>query len=35
MTIKELEQRLDLPRASIRYYEQEGLLHPGRGSRAS
>ena len=32
MTIKELEQRLDLPRASVRYYEQEGLLHPGRGA---
>lgn len=32
MTIKELEERLDLPRTSIRYYEQEGLLHPERGA---
>lgn len=32
MTVKELEERLDLPRASIRYYEQEGLLHPERGA---
>ena len=30
MTIKELEERLDLSRASIRYYEQEGLLSPER-----
>ena len=32
MTIKELEERLGLPRASIRYYEQEGLLTPARGA---
>ena len=31
MTIKELEERLDLPRASIRFYEREGLLSPARG----
>ena len=28
MTIKELEQRTGLPRTSIRFYEQEGLLNP-------
>ena len=30
MTIKELEQRTGLPRTSIRFYEQEELLHPER-----
>ena len=30
MTIKELERRTGLPRTSIRFYEQEGLLTPGR-----
>ena len=30
MTIKELERRTGLPRASIRYYESEGLLDPAR-----
>ena len=30
MTIKELEQRTGLPRTSIRFYEQEGLLNPER-----
>ena len=30
MTIKELEQRTGLPRTSIRFYEQEGFLHPER-----
>ncbi len=30
MTIKEMEQLLDMPRASIRFYEQEGLLSPAR-----
>ena len=30
MTIKELEQRTGLPRTSIRFYEQEGLLTPER-----
>ena len=31
MNIREMEQRLGIPRASIRYYEKEGLLHPARG----
>ena len=30
MTIKELEQLVALPRASIRFYEQEGFLSPQR-----
>lgn len=30
MTIKELENRLDMTRANIRFYEQEGLLTPAR-----
>lgn len=30
MTIKELEQRTGMPRANIRYYEEEGLLSPRR-----
>lgn len=30
MTIKEIEQALGMPRANIRYYEQEGLIAPGR-----
>ena len=30
MTIKELEQLVGLPRASIRFYEQEGFLSPQR-----
>lgn len=30
MTIKELEQLVGLPRASIRFYEQEGFLSPRR-----
>lgn len=28
MTIGELEALLDMPRASIRFYEQEGFIHP-------
>lgn len=31
MTIREVEERLGLPRASIRFYEKEGLLAPARG----
>lgn len=31
MTIKEIEARTGLPRASVRYYEAEGLIHPARG----
>ena len=28
MTIQELEKRTGLPRASIRFYEKEGLIAP-------
>ncbi|MBO5339686.1 MAG: MerR family transcriptional regulator [Oscillospiraceae bacterium] len=31
MTIKEIEQATGLPRASVRFYESEGLISPGRG----
>lgn len=31
MTIKEVEQRLEVPRATVRFYEKEGLLAPTRG----
>lgn len=31
MTIKEVEQCLNVPRATIRFYEKEGLLSPMRG----
>ena len=31
MTIKEVEQCLNVPRATIRFYEKEGLLSPVRG----
>ena len=31
MTVKEVEERTGLPRANIRYYESEGLIHPARG----
>ena len=31
MTIKEVETAVGLPRASIRYYESEGLISPSRG----
>ena len=30
MTSKEMEARSGVPRANIRYYEAEGLLHPER-----
>ena len=30
MTIKEVEQNLDIPRATVRFYEKEGLLFPHR-----
>ncbi|MGN0513433.1 MAG: MerR family transcriptional regulator [Lachnospiraceae bacterium] len=30
MTIKEMEQILDIPRATIRFYEKEGLINPQR-----
>ena len=31
MTIKEVEQYLEIPRATVRFYEKEGLIHPERG----
>lgn len=31
MNIQEIERQLGIPRANIRYYEREGLLHPERG----
>lgn len=31
MTIKEVEQLLEIPRATVRFYEKEGLVSPGRG----
>ena len=30
MLIQELEVKSGLPRATIRYYEKEGFLNPGR-----
>ena len=30
MTIKEVEQILEVPRATIRFYEKEGLIDPKR-----
>lgn len=32
MTIKELENELDIPRATVRFYEKENLITPSRGS---
>ncbi len=34
MTIKELEQRLEIPRATIRFYEKEGLFCPSRSENS-
>ena len=31
MTIKEVEQHLEVPRATVRFYEKEGLTNPQRG----
>ena len=31
MTIGELEKALNMTRANIRFYEQEGFIHPVRG----
>ena len=31
MTIKEVEQLLEVPRATVRFYEKEGLVSPDRG----
>ena len=30
MTIKEVEELLEIPRATIRFYEKEGLITPNR-----
>ena len=32
MTIGELEKALNMTRANIRFYEQEGFIHPVRGA---
>lgn len=32
MNVREIEQQLGIPRASVRYYEKEGLLHPERSA---
>ncbi len=34
MTIKELEQELEIPRATIRFYEKENLITPKRGDNS-
>ena len=34
MTIKELEQQLEIPRATIRFYEKENLISPKRGGNS-
>ena len=34
MTIKELEQELEVPRATIRFYEKENLISPKRGDNS-
>ena len=34
MTIKELEQQLEIPRATIRFYERENLIAPKRGENS-
>jgi len=34
MTIKELEQTLEIPRATIRFYEKENLISPKRGENS-
>ena len=31
MNIRQIEEPLGIPRANVRYYEKEGLLHPQRG----
>ena len=31
MTMKEVEQLLEIPRATVRFYEKEGLVSPERG----
>lgn len=34
MTIKELEMELGIPRATIRFYEKQNLIHPKRGANS-
>ena len=34
MTIKELEQQLEIPRATIRFYEKENLIAPKRSDNS-
>lgn len=34
MTIKEVEQILEIPRATVRFYEKEGLVNPSRGENS-
>lgn len=34
MTIKEVEQELGIPRATIRFYEKQKLIHPVRGDNS-
>ena len=34
MTIKQLEQHLEIPRATIRFYEKENLIHPKRSDNS-
>lgn len=34
MTIKQLEQQLDIPRATIRFYEKENLINPKRNDNS-
>ena len=34
MTIKEVEQALEIPRATIRFYEKEELISPKRSGNA-
>ena len=35
MTIKEVEQLLEIPRATVRFYEKENLLSPSRGENGN
>lgn len=34
MTIKEIEQELGVPRATVRFYEKENLIHPKRSGNS-
>ncbi len=34
MTIKQLEKQLEIPRATIRFYEKENLIHPKRSDNS-